>query len=225
MYRLILQDWRSHIRSSLKRMWDNSGLFFVLIFYCIAGIGGQERNEFSYIFITFPCLIAYMLGRMYSGYLNKTFFLCPLDAASRRKYAVQSFRLRIGIPAILFLAGNVLLMCLGYFFIDIFLIRLFVFVCTAISVNIYCQPTFTKDWTDNRRYPFVGNFETINTYTHIINSIMIAILINVAEHAISELATWEIVTIAICMILQLMATICKVRRFYWQSIVLMDFYQ
>lgn len=224
MYKLILQDYRSHFRSSLKRMWNESTLCFFWLFYCIISTGSHEGYELKYMFITFPCLTAYLLARMYGGYLNKTFFLCPLDAASRRKYAVQSFRLRIIIPTAFFLVSNVILMLLGYFFIDIFLIRLIVFACVAVSVNIYCQPTATENWTDTKRYPFVGNFETLNTYSHIINVAMILLTMHMEEYCIAELATWEIVIVAICLILQLTVTISKVRHYYWQAIVLMDFY-
>lgn len=225
MYKMILQDYRSHFQSSLKRIWNNSALCFVWLFYCLAGIGSHEDNELSYIFITIPCIIAYMLARMYGGYLNKTFFLCPLDTSLRRKYAMQSFKLRIIIPSILFLIGNIILMLCGVFFIDIFVIRMIVFACTAISVNIYHHPKATTDWTDTNRYPFVGNFETTNTYSHIINIIMIIITMYMNEYSISELATWEIVIVTICITLQLIATLYKAKHYYRQSIMLMDFYQ
>lgn len=224
MYKLILQDYRSHWRSSLKRIWDNSTLCFVWLFYTIMSIGSHDEYELSYIFMAVPCVFAYMLARMYGGYLNKTFFLCPLDADARRKYAEQSFRLRIIIPSALFLIGNIALMLCGHFHFDIFLIRLFVYGCTAISVNIYCQPTNTADIFASR-YPFVGNFETINTYSNLINVITIILITNMNEHSVTELVTLELVIIGMCMLLQLIATISKVKLFYWQSIVIMDFYE
>ena len=162
---------------------------------------------------------------MYGGCLNKTFFLCPLDAASRRQYAKESFRLRIIIPSVIFLISNAILMLCGHFFIDIFLIRAFIFGCTAISVNIYAKPDFDKSFSDTKVYPFTGNYETINIYSHMINIVLIIIVIYLNEYTITELAIGEIVLIALCLILQLAITICKVKRFYWQSIILMDFYK
>lgn len=225
MYKLILQDYRSHWRSSLKRLYNYSTICFVWLFYAIIGIGSHEDNELSYILLTIPCFLAYMLARMYGGYLNKTFYLCPLDADARRTYAIQSFRLRIIIPSILFIVGNVILLCLGYFAIEIFLIRLIVYGCTAFSVNIYCQPTVTDDIYAPNRYPFIGNFESANTYSNIINILNIIILMSMEEYSIRELSLWELVLISLLLILQLAATIRKARRFYWQSIVVMEFYK
>lgn len=225
MYKLILQDYRSHWRSSLRKLYDNSTICFVWFFYAIIGIDSYENNKLSYAFLAFPCLITYILGRMYGGYMNKTFFLCPLDANARRQYAIHSFRLRIIIPSILFLIGNIILLFMDIFSMEILLIRLIVYGFTAVSVNIYCQPTATDNIYSTNRYPFVGNFEILNTYSNAINVINIIILIHIEEYSIVELHPLELALIGIFMTLQLVATISKVKHFYWQSIVLMEFYK
>ena len=223
MYKMILKDYRCHIKSSFKQMYNTSGFFFVILFWI--GVGYDDINDISYIFMVFPSILAYIMSRMYGGLINKTFFLCPLDANTRRQYAIESFRLRIIIPLALFLVGNVTAMILGYFAIDIFLVRLFVFMCTAISVNIYAQPHTTKDKPYTNIYPFIGNYEVISVYSHAINLLLTVIVINMNEYSLTMLSIWELILIAIALIIQLTLTISMVKRFYWQSIVLMDFYK
>ena len=65
-----------------------------------------------------------------------------MDAKGRKQYAIESFRLRIIIPTVLFLIGNILLLILKEFDISMFIIRLIAFGCTAVSVNIYCQSKY-----------------------------------------------------------------------------------
>lgn len=225
MYKLILHDYRIHWRSSLRRVYDSSALAYVCLFFTLMSLGLPEYSELPYICLVIPCFLAYILARMYGGHMNKTFFLCPLDINTRRQYAEQSFRLRIFIPSVLFILLNVILMFCGFFSFVILLIRLFAFGCTAISVNIYWQPTPPEDIFAPNQYPFTGNFEALNTYSHIINIVLITILMHTAEYSITEFHTWELVIIGILMILQLATTIRKYKRFYQQSIVLMDFYK
>lgn len=225
MYKMILQDYRSHLKSALKNVWDNSAFSILLLLYCTFGTTISEDKDLSYFAIVIPSLLAYILSRMYGGRLNKTFFLCPLDSTARKRYAVLSFRLRIIIPTILFVISNIFLMLYGFFAIDIFAIRMLIFLCTAISVNIYARPNYSNAWTNTTVYPFVGNYSTINTYSNAINIIVSIIVVNMNEYSIYLLSKWEIVLIAFCVILQVALTLCKIKRFYWQSILLMEFYQ
>lgn len=225
MYKMILQDYRCHIKSSFKQMYNNSGFVFAVLVWAVLGLGYDDNNNISYILIVFPSLIAYMMSRMYGGLLNKTFFLCPLDANSRRQYAIDSFRLRVIIPSVLFLVGNIIAMLFGCFSIGVFWVRLFVFGCTAVSVNIYAQPHNSKDRPNTKVYPFVGNFEVVEVYSHMINIVLTIIVIAMNEYSITMLSTWELIILAIALIIQLSVTISMVKRFYWQSIVLMEFYK
>ena len=172
-----------------------------------------------------PSIIAYMMSRMYGGLLNKTFFLCPLDANARREYAIKSFRLRVLIPSVLFMVGNVTAILFGCFTIGVFFVRLFVFGCTAVSVNIYAQPHSNKDRPNTKVYPFAGNFEVVEAYTNMINIILTIIVIAMNEYSLTMLSTWELIILAIALIIQLAVTLSMVKRFYWQSIVLMDFHK
>lgn len=225
MYKMILQDYRCHIKSSFLQMYNNSAFFWVAFIYTILGISNNYINFSSYMLMIFPSIIAYMMSRMYGGLLNKTFFLCPLDANARREYAIKSFRLRVLIPSVLFMVGNVTAMLFGYFTIGVFLVRLFVFGCTAVSVNIYAQPHSSKNRPNTKVYPFVGNFETVEAYTNMINIILTIIVIAMNEYSLTMLSTWELIILAIALIIQLAVTISMVKRFYWQSIVLMEFYK
>ena len=123
------------------------------------------------------------------------------------------------------LVGNIIAMLFGCFSIGVFLVRLFVFGCTAVSVNIYAQPHNSKDRPNTKVYPFVGNFEVVEVYSHMINIVLTIIVIAMNEYSITMLSTWELIILAIALIIQLAVTISMVKRFYWQSIVLMEFYK
>lgn len=223
MYKMILKDYCCHVKSSFIQMYNHSGFFFVILFG--ASIGYDDINDVSYMLMVFPSIIAYIMSRMYCGLINKTLFLCPLDTKTRRQYAIESFRLRIIIPLALFLVGNVIAMIFGYFAIDIFLVRLFVFMCTAISVNIYAQPHTTKDKPYTNIYPFIGNYEVISVYSHAINFLLTLIVIVISKYTLNTLSMWVLISITIALIIQLTLTISMVKRFYWQTIALLDFYK
>ena len=224
MYRMILGDFRSHFKSSLKALWNDGGMFFV-IYMVVFAIPNDVSKAIHYLGLSLPCVITYMLSRMYGGCLNKTFFLCPMDAKGRKQYAKESYRLRLLIPTFLFLLINVLLLILGEFDISIFAVRFLVFGCTAISENIYVQPKHLKD-SGKTVTPFIGNYETVNVWSKLVNIIMIIIALTMdGDYSITQMGEWSLAIVVGLLAWQLILTIIKFKRFYWQSIVVMEFYK
>lgn len=222
MYKMILNDYRSHFKSSLKKMWNNSGIYYV-IFMTIFLMPDEDERSLFYLGLYIPCLTVYILSRMYGGYLNKTFFLCPMDAEGRRQYAIESFRLRMIIPTIMFIIGNVLLLIFKEFDLTIFLLRFWTFGCIAVSVNVYCQP---KCFANNNEKvsPFIGNYDTVNIWSTLVN-VAAGICCATTCFSVFEMSTEGKVMTSLFLGLQLIVTIIKVKRFYWQSITVMDFYK
>lgn len=224
MYKLILSDYRSHFKSCLKALWNDGG-FFAIFFMTILSLPEEDERAMYYLCLSVPCIIAYMLSRMYGGCLNKTFFLCPMDAKGRKQYAIESFRLRIIIPTVLFLIGNILLLILKEFDISMFIIRLIVFGCTAVSVNIYCQSKYFPN-KNIEVSPFIGNYDTINIWSNIVNLFIVIILLSIEEYyTVFEMRMGSLVIVGIVLLWQIILTAIKVKRFYWQSIVVMEFYK
>ena len=222
MYRIILGDFRSHFKSSLKSLWNDGGMFAV-IYMVIFSLPDEESRALYYLGLSLPCVMAYILSRMYGGYLSKTFFLCPMDAKGRKQYARESYRLRVLIPTALFLMINILLLILGEFDISIFVVRFLAFGCTAVSENIYVQPKYLKD---NTVTPFIGNYETVNVWSKLVNILNIIILLAMDGHyTITQMGEWSLAIVVGLLAWQLILTIIKFKRFYWQSIVVMEFYK
>ena len=224
MYRLILGDYRSHFKSTLKTLWNDGGVF-AIFFITMLSLPDQDDRVLYYLSLSVPCVVAYFFSRMYGGCLSKTFFLCPMDAKGRRQYAKKSYRLRIIIPTVIFLIGNILLMVFKEFDITVFLIRLLAFGCTAVSINIYCPPkSFPNKNTEIS--PFIGNYDTVNIWSNLMNLFIIIVLVSTEEYySVFEMRKGTIVIIGIVLGWQLILTVIKVKNFYWQSIVVMEFYK
>ena len=223
MYRLILQDYRSHWRSSLKRLYDNGSfsvwLLGYFVFSNITAPNEELVEELQFLCLALPCYIAFLLARMYGGYFNKTFFLCPLDSNGRQEYLKQSLRLRIIISTVIFIIMNTILLIANRISFIMFLLSFFVFMCTAISTNIYCQPMAQEAGVTTTRYPLIGDYETINIYSHVFNILNIIILSSFEDTVNITLEIWEMAVIGFLFVAQLLICYIKVKRYYWQIII------
>ena len=175
MYRMILGDYRSHFKSAFKTLWNDGGVC-AIYFMIFLSLPEEDERAMYYLCLSVPCIITYILSRMYGGCLSKTFFLCPMDAKGRRKYAIESFRLRIIISTVIFLVGNILLLIFRELDIGIFFIRFLAFECTAVSVNIYCKPK-SFIGKNTKVTPFIGNYDTVNIWSNLVNVFIIIILL------------------------------------------------
>ncbi len=222
MYRNVINDYRSHFKSAVKRVWDSAGWILVFLCYFTLEIIIAEEREWSFFLIAFPSIMAYMIARMYGGFFNKTFYLCPMDASERRNYAIHSYRLRIIITSIIFLLFNLPPVILGMYSIPVLLCRMLVFGCVTVSANIYCQ---SKKVDNKEVYSFIGNYMTVNIWSNIYNFIAVISMGCIDSYDIKQIDKGSMVMIAVLVISQLIVTIYKVKRFYWQSIVVMEFYK
>lgn len=222
MYRTILNDYRSHFKSAMMRVWESAGWILVFLGYLTIEMIITAERELSFFLIAVPSIVAYMIARMYGGFFNKTFYLCPMDANERRNYAIHSYRLRIIITSTLFLLFNIPPVILGMYSIPVFLCRMLVFGCVTVSANIYCQ---SKKVDNKDVYPFVGNYMTVNICSNVYNFIAVIFMGCIDSYDIKQIDKWSIVMIAILVITQFIVTIYKVKKFYWQSIVVMEFYK
>ena len=224
MYKLILSDYRSHFKTAMKNVWNTS--VFLMFYYCLYLLNAELslREDLVHLSIGIPCLITYLLARMYGGYLNKTFYLCPMDAKDRREYAIKSFKLRVFIPLVLFLVGNIVFLILGEYDIVLFFIRLVVFGCTAISANIYCQPKHLPDLNTSVS-PFIGNYSTVDIISNLANIFALIVVTCVTSYSFVEIETASKVVFLLILAGQVCVTAVKVKRFYWQSITVMEFYK
>lgn len=224
MYKLILNDYRSNFKNSFKLLWKNGGMFIVM-YMVLLSLPDDDSRALHYLGVVLPCVTIYLLSRMYGGYLNKTFFLCPMDAKVRKQYAKESYRIRVLIPTVIFLVINVLLLIFGAFDISIFVVRLLVFGSAAISENIYVQPKYLKE-KNKKITPFIGNYETVNILSGLVNILVIIIALAMDEqYTITRMGEWSLIMVVGLLVLQLILTIIKFKRFYWQSIVVMEFYK
>ena len=97
-----------------------------------------------------------------------------------------------------------------------------VFGCVTVSANIYCQ---SKKVDNKEVYSFIGNYMTVNIWSNIYNFIAVIFMGCIDSYDIKQIDKGSMVMIAVLVISQLIVTIYKVRRFYWQSIVVMEFYK
>ena len=224
MYKLILNDYRSHFKNTLKALWNDGGVYAILCM-TIFSLPEEDDRAMCCLCLSVPCIVAYILSRMYGGCLSKTFFLCPMDAKGRRQYAKESYRLRIIIPTVIFFIGNILLLIFNEFDITMFLIRLFAFGCTAVSINIYCSSkVFTNKNTEIS--PFIGNYDMVNIWSNLMNLLSIIALVSMdGYYSVFEMRKGTIVLIGLILAWQFILTVIKVKNFYWQSIVVMELYK
>ena len=225
MYKLILKDYRSHFKSSIKKLWNDSGLF-VILYYCLYLINARQtfKEDLIHLSVVVPCLIAYLLSRMYGGCLSKTFYLCPMDAGDRREHAIKNYRLRVIISTVIFMVPNIVFLIMGEYDIAIFLIRLFAFGCTVISINIYCQPKYLPD-LNKKVTPFIGNYTTVEIISNIVNIFAIIVVTCITSNSFAEIETATKIVFLLIFLCQVCVTVVKVKKFFWQSITVMEFYK
>lgn len=213
MYRLILNDYRSHWHSGLKKMY-NAGVGFTFAWFVVMGIyDSHGRPAFWGIYI--PYMLTLILSRMYGGYLNKTLFLCPFDKNTRQEYAAKSIRLRIIIPTSLFLIINLTLLFCRKMSIIIFLLSLFVFLCMVLYLNMYCQPIIINPDTKETIYPVLGNYSVLNGFSHICSYFNINFISELSV-SLETPPIIGLIFIVFFVILQFILCICMVRKFYKQ---------
>ena len=222
MYKLILSDYRSHFKSTIKKMWKEISCPLIILIMDMFWI--CDNWNYGYLTLGFPCILSYIIAKMYGGRLNKTFFLCPMDAKTRRQYAIENYRLRVIIPTIIFLVLNVIGVVIGSFDIWLFLIRFIIFECIAISSNVYCQSEHVEDM-DREISLTMNKYTTVNVWSNLVNALTGIVAICVTSHKFSEIVPASKIVFLGLIALQLIITIYKVKRFYWPSIVDMDFYK
>ena len=66
---------------------------------------------------------------------------------------------------------------------------------------------------------------TVNICSNVYNFIAVIFMGCIDSYDIKQIDKWSIVMIAILVITQFIVTIYKVKKFYWQSIVVMEFYK
>lgn len=174
MYSMILQDFRSHFRSSLRWVYDTDfSVCFIILIYCAEGM----RKPDSYLGVTIPYIISLMLSRMYGGCMSKTFYLCPNDDKYRREYITKSIYLRILISLLIYVLVNVMLMLLGRITWVEFLVWMYFIICVSIAFNTFTRPKRVKTtYSTKKVYPVKGEYELWNFLIQFTGAITIILL-------------------------------------------------
>lgn len=222
MYKLILQDYRTHWRSALKKMYNQSTIVFVWLMVTLSHIDTSSTRDLPFVCLACCCYISFFLARMYGGYINRTLYLCPLSADMRKRYIKESIQLRIIIPLVLCLTGNIIFLFANITSLLYFILQFFVFMCTAISVNIHCPPLSPEHIPGQDDCPIVGNYIVWNTYSHITNIINIMMMEYIMDHQPLSYESW--IVICTLLVLQLFTCLMKIKKYYWQVVVLAAFY-
>ena len=222
MYKLILNDYRSHFKSTVKKMWKEITSPIIIIVLDLIFL--WTYWNFIDLTMIIPSGITYILAKMYGGKLNKAFFLCPLDIKTRRQYAIESYRLRVIIPSIIFIVLNIIELAMGRYDIWILLIRLIIFECVAISSNVYCQSEHFEDM--DREISFtINKYTTMNVWSNLVNMLAIIEAACITSNKFFEISTFSKVLLLGTVAWQVAITIYKVKRFYWKSIMDMELYK
>ena len=220
MYSLILKDYRSHLRSSLRWLFDNDFSTVIIMFFVL---GSDHKRPDAALAITIPYILCMALSRMYGGCMSKTLFLCPLDEQGRMEYMKKSIRLRIIISLLIYFVLNLIVIAFGGFSIKRFLLWLYFMICVSFSFNTYTRPKKVETrYATDKVYPVKGNYELWNFWTQFTATISI---IAFAGYKGGELYAFEIVIGCILFVFQGICAIVMVKKFYKQVIEQAAFYE
>ncbi len=220
MYSLILKDYRSHWRSSLRWLFDND-FSTVLIMFLV--MGSDHKRADAALTITIPYILCLALSRMYGGCMSKTLYLCPLDSEGRKEYMKKSIRLRIIMSISIYMVLSLIVMAFGAFSIKRFLSWLYFMICVSFSFNTYTRPKRVETrYATDKVYPVKGDYELWNFWTQFTATISI---IAMAGYRGGKVSTVELVLGCILFVLQGIWAIVMVKKFHKQVIEQAAFYE
>ena len=221
MYKTVLKDHFYNFKGAIRNL-SFQDYFIYLYILIILPLGTNMRlGDLEIISCFCSVIFALFLSRMYGGQMSKTFFLCPLSAKQRQEYMIAGIHLRIAFPILFFTIMHAILFISQNVSTLVFFARFIVIVCACISFNIYCQPTYHHANLSERKYPLKGNYEFWNSLSQTLYVLTIFILCALEGNE----KLWELIIIAILVIISVLTCFKMVKTFYPQLINHVTFYE